>query len=132
MARGISEELKSDIVGAMAAGVIERLSEESRKEVLAEALKQALRSWEVEKAVNEAVEEIASHEMSAYLKQPEVVERIRSESVAAVERVLVQLPLALVDILLQGLMGRSQYDRKETDFGRALRRCLNIPEDKKR
>jgi len=128
---GLSDELKKDVVASMAAGVVERLGEKTRQKILAEALKEALGSWEVEHAVNKAVEEIANREMSAYLQRPEVVERIRTESVSAVEKVLIQLPLALADILLRGLMDYSQYQRSDTDFGRALRRYIGIPEEKK-
>lgn len=128
----LSNELKEDIVSAMAAGVVERLGEKAQQQVLAEALKEALDSWEVHRAVDKAVEEVANREMSAYLQQPEVIERIRTESVAAVEKVLSVLPLALADILLRGCMGYSQYGgRTDTDFAKALRRYIGIPEEDK-
>jgi len=126
----LSEELKNDIVASMAAGVVERLGEKAQKEVLSEALREALGSWEVHRAVDKAVEDIANREMSAYLQRPEIIERIRIESIAAVEKVLSVLPLALADILLRSCMGHSQYNRTENDFGRALRRYVGIPESK--
>lgn len=128
----LSEELKDDIVSSMAAGIVERLGEKAQKEVLSEALKEALGSWEVHRAVDKAVEEVANREMSAYLQRPEVIERIRTESIAAVEKVLAAIPLALADVLLRSCMGYSQYghNRSEVDFGRALRRYTGIPEVK--
>lgn len=130
MVSKLSEEMKERIVTAMTAGVVEQLDEEAVKEVLSDALKEALGSWEVHKAVDEAVETVANREMSAYLQKPEVVERIRTESIAAVEKVLTQLPLALADILLQSCMGvSSSYGRREdNDFTKALRRYIGIPE----
>jgi len=126
----LSEELKNDIVASMAAGVVERLGEKAQKEVLSEALRGALGSWEVHRAVDKAVEDIANREMSTYLQRPEIIERIRIESIAAVEKVLSVLPLALADILLRSCMGYSQYSRIGNDFGYALRRYVGIPESK--
>ena len=127
----LSDETKEAVITAMVAGVVEELGEDARKQVLAEALKEALGDWEVRHAVDEAVEEIAKREMSAYLQRPEVVDRIRTQSIAAVEKVLSVLPLALADVLLRSCMGYSQYgDRQEVDFGRALRRYMGIPEKK--
>lgn len=126
----LPEALKDDIVAAMAAGVVERLGDEARKEVLSAALEEALGDWEVRRAVDKAVEEVANREMSAYLQRPEVIERIRTESVVAVEKFLAQLPLALADILLQSCMGTSSYGygKGETDFSKAVRRYFCIPE----
>lgn len=130
MGSELSEEMKKDIVASMSAGIIERLGEKARQQILAKALERALGSWEVHKAVDKAVEEIANREMSAYLRKPEVVERICAESVTAVEKVLAVLPLALADVLLRSCMGYSQYGHGDTDFTQALCRYLGMPKGK--
>lgn len=127
----LSDEVREQVIAAMMDGVVDSLSPDAIKEVLSGALREALKDWEVHRAVDKAVEDIAKREMSAYLQKPEVIERIRMESIAAVEKVLTQLPLALADILLRGLMGYSSYGGKgDTDFTKALRRYIGIPEEK--
>jgi len=106
--------------------VVNSLTDEVKKAVLAEAVKELLSSWSFKREIENATREIALSEMHNYLKLPEVRERIRQQAIAAAEQFIAVLYKALLSTLLQSLDDSREYVKPK--LYENLRKLLGIRE----
>lgn len=121
----MGEDFSEAIKAKIAADFVSQLPDDVKNQVMMDGVKAALQSWEIDLAIKKAVGDVAKMEMAQYLQRPDVRERIKVESIVAVSKVMETLPMALADVLLRACTGESHYgDRPDTDFTRALARCI--------
>lgn len=125
-----SLDLNEAVKQQIAADIIKSLPAEARERIFQEAIAETISDYEFKNAMDDAVLNLCKEQMAEYLKQPEVRERLRLASIAAIDKFITVVPIALMKVLVEAATGRRDFQSRPTDFTRAVEQFFGIPEEK--
>jgi len=113
----------------LASEVLKSITPEQREDILKNAISQAIGGYKLKNEIEKSITDLAKQDIVAYIKQPDVRERIRTEAIAAAERFIAVLIPSLTNALVQTFLGENtSYSSglKDTTVTRSFKDLLGI------
>jgi len=103
------EAIKEQIVQEVAAGVVAKLPEEAKGQIVSEAMKSVINDYKFTKVIEAKLKNEADHRLDALLRDISFDERLRAKFQEGIDIFMAALPKAVATAMVGILVGPNRY-----------------------